>query len=52
MAGNKRYGACRALGWRKIICHVLELEDREAFEVTLLGNIQRKSQSNSGSTCI
>jgi ParB family chromosome partitioning protein len=43
VAGNRRYEACMALGWRKIICHVLELEDREAFEVTLIENIQREN---------
>jgi ParB family chromosome partitioning protein len=43
VAGNRRYDACKALGWRKIICHVLELDDKEAFEVTLIENIQREN---------
>lgn len=43
VAGNRRYEACRALGWRKIVCHVLELDDKEAFEVTLIENIQREN---------
>jgi ParB family transcriptional regulator, chromosome partitioning protein len=43
VSGNRRYEACKALGWRKIICHVLELDDRNAFEVTLIENIQREN---------
>lgn len=43
VAGHRRYEACRALGWRKIVCHVLELDDREAFEVALNENIQREN---------
>lgn len=43
IAGCRRYSACRALGLRKIICHVVELDDKAAFEVSLTENIQRKS---------
>jgi len=43
VSGNRRYEACKALGWRKIVCHVLELDDRNAFEVTLIENIQREN---------
>jgi ParB family chromosome partitioning protein len=43
VAGNRRYKACTALGWRKIVCHIAELDDKEAFEVSLIENIQRKS---------
>jgi ParB family transcriptional regulator, chromosome partitioning protein len=43
VAGNRRYEACKILGWRKIICHVLELDDKEAFEVTLIENLQREN---------
>lgn len=43
VAGNRRYNACRSLGWRKITCYIVELNDREAFEVSLIENIQRKS---------
>lgn len=43
VAGNRRYKACKALGWRKILCHIVELSDKEAFEVSLIENIQRKS---------
>lgn len=43
VAGNRRYKACKNLGWRKILCHIVELEDKEAFEFTLIENIQRKT---------
>lgn len=43
IAGSRRYNACRKLGLRKIICHVVELDDKSAFEVSLIENIQRRS---------
>ena len=43
VSGNRRYHACKSLGWRKIICHVLDLDDKEAFEISLIENIQRKT---------
>lgn len=43
IAGCRRYSACRALGLRKIVCHVVEMDDKSAFEVSLTENIQRKS---------
>lgn len=43
VAGNRRLEACRRLKFRKISCHVVELDDREAFEVALTENLQRKS---------
>src|SRR5919202_6521046 len=43
VSGNRRYHACKSLRWRKIICHVLELDDKDAFEISLIENIQRKT---------
>lgn len=43
VAGMRRYEACRRLGWRRLPAHVVELDDREAFEVSLLENIQRET---------
>jgi ParB family chromosome partitioning protein len=43
VAGMRRYEACKKLGWRRIPAHVVELTDREAFEVSLLENIQRET---------
>jgi ParB family transcriptional regulator, chromosome partitioning protein len=43
IAGTRRYLACKSLGWKKIACHVVELDDRQMFEVSLIENIQRES---------
>ncbi len=43
IAGHRRYEACKKLAWRKIVCHILELGDKDAFEISLMENIQRKS---------
>jgi ParB family transcriptional regulator, chromosome partitioning protein len=43
VAGNRRYHACRGLGWRTIACHIVELNDKEAFEVSIIENLQRKT---------
>lgn len=43
VAGNRRFEACKTLGWRKIICNVTDLDDKDAFEISLIENIQRKS---------
>jgi ParB family chromosome partitioning protein len=43
VAGNRRYEVCKKLGWKKIICHIVELDDKEAFEIGLIENIQRKN---------
>lgn len=43
IAGCRRYSACKVIGLRKVICHIVELDDRSAFEVSLIENIQRKS---------
>jgi ParB family transcriptional regulator, chromosome partitioning protein len=45
VAGNRRFCACKALGWKKISSHIIELDDRAAFEVSLTENIQRKTIS-------
>jgi ParB family chromosome partitioning protein len=45
VAGNRRYLACRSLGWKKITSHIVELDDREAFEISIVENIQRNTLS-------
>lgn len=45
VAGNRRYLACKKLGWRKIPTHITELDDKEAFEIFLIENIHRKQLS-------
>jgi ParB family transcriptional regulator, chromosome partitioning protein len=42
VTGHRRYKACKALGWRKILCHIIHVDDKEAFEISLMSNIQRK----------
>ena len=41
VAGNRRYNACRKLGKKKIACHIVELDDKKAFEVSIIENVQR-----------
>jgi ParB family transcriptional regulator, chromosome partitioning protein len=40
VAGNRRLNACKKLGRRKITCHVVELDDKTAFEVSIVENVQ------------
>ena len=41
VAGNRRFNACKKLGKRKIACHVVEIDDKKAFEVSIIENVQR-----------
>ena len=43
VAGHRRLEACKRLGWRKIPCHIIELDDREAYEASLIENLQHKT---------
>jgi len=43
VAGNRRYAACKLLGYRRIACQVIELDDKGAFEISLIENIHRKT---------
>jgi len=43
VAGNRRLEACKRLGMRKILCHIVTLDDREAYEASLIENIQRST---------
>jgi ParB family transcriptional regulator, chromosome partitioning protein len=43
VAGNRRLNACKKLGWRKIACHLVELDDKEAFEASIIENVQRNT---------
>src|SRR5918992_2308157 len=45
VAGNRRLAAIRILKMRKISCHVVELSDKEAFEVSLVENVQHKTMN-------
>ena len=43
IAGNRRFEACRKLKLKKIACHIVELDDKSAFEISLIENVQRHS---------
>jgi ParB-like partition proteins len=43
VAGNRRFAACKQLCWKRITCHVLELDDKEAFEVSLTENLEHNT---------
>jgi ParB family chromosome partitioning protein len=45
VAGNRRFYACKLLRWKKIPCHIIELDDKQSFEVSLIENLQRKTLS-------
>jgi ParB family chromosome partitioning protein len=45
VAGNRRLEAVRSLKLRKISCHVIELSDREAYEVALVENVHHKTMN-------
>jgi ParB family chromosome partitioning protein len=44
-AGNRRLAAVKMLKLRKISCHIVELSDREAYEVALVENVQHKTMN-------
>ncbi|MGN6560620.1 MAG: ParB/RepB/Spo0J family partition protein, partial [Candidatus Nitrosocosmicus sp.] len=43
VAGCTRFLACKSLHWRKIPCHIIQLNEVQTFEVALIENIERKS---------
>jgi ParB family transcriptional regulator, chromosome partitioning protein len=45
VAGNRRFLACKHLSLRKITCHIIDLSDKEAYELSLIENIQRRSMN-------
>ena len=45
VSGNRRFLACKQIGLRKIVCNVVELDDKQAFETSLIENLQRRDLS-------
>jgi ParB family chromosome partitioning protein len=41
VAGNRRFEACKRLRWRVVPCLVRELRDKEAYELSIVENVQR-----------
>jgi ParB family transcriptional regulator, chromosome partitioning protein len=43
VAGHRRFHACKSLRWRFIPCKIREMSDKQAYEIQLTENIQRKT---------
>jgi ParB family transcriptional regulator, chromosome partitioning protein len=43
VSGCRRYSACKALRWKTIPCVIIDAGDKEAFEISLIENLQRAS---------
>lgn len=43
VAGHRRFTACKSLRWRFIPCKIRDLSDKQAYEIQLTENVQRKS---------
>jgi ParB family transcriptional regulator, chromosome partitioning protein len=42
VTGVRRYKASKLLGWRKILCHVIDVTEKESYEISLMSNLQHK----------
>ncbi len=45
VAGARRFEACKTLRWSRIPCIIRNISDRDAFEMSLAENIQRKTMN-------
>lgn len=43
ISGHRRFEACKALGWSKVICNIVEVNDKEAYEISLIENLQQET---------
>ncbi|MDG6933239.1 MAG: ParB/RepB/Spo0J family partition protein [Nitrososphaerota archaeon] len=43
IAGNRRLEACKRLRIRKVPCYIIGVDDKQAYEIALIENLQRKS---------
>lgn len=43
VAGHRRLEACRRLRLTRIPCHIVDMDDRKAFEASLVENVQHES---------
>ena len=43
VAGHRRFAACKSLRWRFIPCKIRDFSDKQAYEIQLTENVQRKS---------
>jgi ParB family transcriptional regulator, chromosome partitioning protein len=45
IAGHRRLEACKLLGWQNITCHIVDVDDKNAYEISLIENVQQKSMT-------
>ncbi len=45
VAGARRLEACKRLRWSRVPCIIRELSDRDAYEIALTENVQRKTMN-------
>lgn len=45
IAGHRRFEACKGLGMQKIMCHIIDVDDKEAYEISITENVQQKTMS-------
>jgi ParB family chromosome partitioning protein len=43
VAGHRRFEACRRLGWQEIPAIVKTMDDKQAYEISLIENVQRET---------
>src|SRR5947209_2111088 len=43
VAGHRRFQTCRSLRWRFVSCKIRDMSDKQAYEIQLTENMQRKS---------
>ena len=45
ISGHRRYEAFKLLGMIRITCHIIDVDDKEAYEISLIENLQQKSMN-------
>jgi len=41
VAGNRRFQACKSLKFRRVPCVIVDIDDKKAFEISIIENVQR-----------
>jgi ParB family chromosome partitioning protein len=45
IAGHRRFQACKYLSAQKIMCHIVDVDDKEAYEIAISENVQQQTMS-------
>jgi ParB family chromosome partitioning protein len=45
IAGHRRLEACKLLGWKKVTCQIVDVDDKTAYEISVIENVQQKTLS-------